>query len=72
MIRRGMQINNSAAVLQAAIEGHVARSILTRDDLSSGRLVRLFPDISFALDVAYYAVYWPECAKLPRLAAFRE
>lgn len=74
-IRRGMQINNSAAVLQAAIEGHgiaLARSIMARDDLSSGRLVRLFPDISFALNVSYYIVYQPECANLPRLAAFRE
>ncbi|MFP3663362.1 LysR substrate-binding domain-containing protein, partial [Burkholderia sp. SIMBA_043] len=46
---RGMQINNSAAVLQAAIEGHgiaLARSVMAGDDLASGRLVRLFPDIS--------------------------
>ncbi|VCU72230.1 Glycine cleavage system transcriptional activator [Pigmentiphaga humi] len=74
-IRRGMQINNSAAVLQAAIEGHgiaLARSVMARDDLASGRLVRLFPDIGFSLDVAYYVVYRPECASLPRLAAFRE
>lgn len=72
---RGMRINNSAAVLQAAIEGHgiaLARSVMARDDLSSGRLVRLFPDIGFTLDVAYYVVYRPECAGLPRLSAFRE
>lgn len=74
-IWRGLQINNSAAVLQAAIEGHgiaLARSVMARDDLASGRLVRLFPDISFALDVAYYVVYRPECAGMPRLAAFRD
>lgn len=72
---RGLRINNSAAVLQAAAEGHgvaLARSVMARDDLSSGRLVRLFPDIGFALEVAYYIVYRPECAGLPRLAAFRE
>ncbi|ABM41600.1 MULTISPECIES: transcriptional regulator GcvA [Pseudomonadota] len=74
MIWRGLQINNSAAVLQAAIEGHgiaLARSVMARDDLASGRLVRLFPDVSFALEVAYYVVYRPECASLPRLVAFR-
>lgn len=73
--KRGMQINNSAAVLQAAIEGHgiaLARSIMARDDLASGRLVRLFPDISFPSELAYYIVYRPECASLPKLMAFRE
>lgn len=72
---RGMRINNSAAVLQAAAEGHgiaLARSVMARDDLTAGRLVRLFPEISFALEVAYYVVYRPECANLPRLVAFRE
>ncbi len=72
--KRGMQINNSAAVLQAAIEGHgiaLARSIMARDDLASGRLVRLFPDISFPSELAYYIVYRPECVSLPKLMAFR-
>jgi LysR family glycine cleavage system transcriptional activator len=72
---RGMKINNSAAVLQAAIDGHgiaLARSVMVRDDLTTGRLVRLFPDISFASALAYYVVYRPECASLPRLAAFRD
>lgn len=72
---RGMQINNSAAVLQAAVEVHgvaLARSVMARDDLASGRLVRLFPDISVASGLAYYVVYRPECASLPRLATFRE
>lgn len=75
MTWRGMQINNSAAVLQAASEGHgvaLARSVMARDDLAAGRLVRLFPEISLALEVAYYVVYRPECAGLPRLATFRE
>lgn len=72
--KRGMQINNSAAVLQAAIEGHgvaLARSIMARDDLASGRLVRLFPDISFPSELAYYIIYRPECASLPKLMSFR-
>jgi LysR family glycine cleavage system transcriptional activator len=73
--QRGMQINNSAAVLQAAIEGHgvaLARSVMARDDLASGRLVRLFPDINFASALAYYVVYRPECASLRKLTTFRD
>jgi LysR family glycine cleavage system transcriptional activator len=73
--RRGTQVNNSAAVLQAAIDGQgvvLARSIMARDDLAAGRLVRLFPDIEFASELAYYGMYRPECASLPKLAAFRE
>jgi len=72
---RGMQINNSAAVLQAAVEGHgvaLARSVMAHDDLASGRLVRLFPDIRFASALAYYVIYRPECANLPKLTAFRD
>ncbi|MGX4643694.1 transcriptional regulator GcvA [Massilia sp. SYSU DXS3249] len=72
---RGMQINNSAAVLQAAIDGHgiaLARSAMVHDDLVAGRLVRLFPDIACRSPLAYYVVYRPECTGLPKLAAFRD
>lgn len=72
---RGMRINNSAAVLQAAIDGRgvaLARSVMAHDDLAAGRLVRLFPQIAFPSALAYYIVYRPECAALPRLAAFRD
>lgn len=73
--KRGLRINNSAAVLQAAIDGQgvaLARSIMARDDLAAGRLVRLFPEVEFASALAYYVVYRPECATLPKLVAFRE
>ncbi|HEJ5137696.1 transcriptional regulator GcvA [Pseudomonas aeruginosa] len=72
---RGMKINNSAAVLQAAIEGQgvaLARSVMARDDLAAGRLVRLFPEIKFESALAYYVVYRQECTGLPRLKAFRD
>jgi LysR family transcriptional regulator, glycine cleavage system transcriptional activator len=71
---RGLRINNSAAVLQAAIDGHgvaLARSIMAADDLSAGRLIRLFPQTSMRSPLAYYVVSRPECADLPRLTAFR-
>lgn len=72
---RGMQVNNSAAVLQAAIDGHgiaLARSVMARDDVAAGRLIRLFPEIKLASELAYYIVYRTESASLPRLQAFRE
>ncbi len=71
--RRGLKINNSAAVLQAAIDGQgvaLARGILARDDLAAGRLLRLFPQIALRSPLAYHVVYRPECADLPRLNAF--
>ena len=71
---RGMKINNSAAVLQAAAEGHgvaLARSVMAHDDIASGRLVRLCGAMTFLSPLAYYVVYRPESAGLPRLATFR-
>lgn len=55
-----MRINNSVVVLQAAIDGQgiaLARSVMARDDLAAGRLVRLFPEVEFALALTYYVVY---------------
>ncbi|AGB73449.1 MULTISPECIES: transcriptional regulator GcvA [Rhizobium] len=72
--QRGMSINNSAAVLQAAIEGRgvaLARSILAHDDLTAGRLKRLFPDVTVPSTLAYYIVYRSQYASLPKLQAFR-
>jgi LysR family glycine cleavage system transcriptional activator len=73
--KRGLRVNSSAAVLQAAIEGHgvaLARSVMARDDLAAGRLKRLFLQIEFSSRLAYYVVYRSECATLPRLVAFRD
>lgn len=72
---RGMKINNSAAVLQAAIDGHgvaLARSVMAQDDVRAGRLIRLVPTISLTSPLAYYVVYRSECSALPRLVAFRD
>jgi LysR family glycine cleavage system transcriptional activator len=71
---RGMRVNNSAAVLQAAIDGHgiaLARSVMACDDVVAGRLVRLFPKVRLESELAYYIVYRQESAALPKLAAFR-
>lgn len=72
---RGLRINNSAAVLQAAIDGQgvaLARSVIAHDDLAAGRLVRLFPQVRLESALAYYVVYRPECIAQPKVAAFRD
>jgi len=71
----GLRIHNSAAVLQAAVEGQgiaLARSIMVEDDLKSGRLIRLCPDVSLVSPLSYYLVYRPGCDSLPKIAYFRE
>ncbi len=73
----GLRINNSAAVLQAAMEGQglaLARSVMVRDDLAAGRLIRPFADkgLDCPLTQAYYVVYRPECGELPKVRAFRD
>ncbi|HEK1685206.1 TPA: transcriptional regulator GcvA [Pseudomonas putida] len=73
----GLRINNSAAVLQAAIDGQglaLARSVMVRDDLAAGRLIRPFADkgLDCPLTQAYYVVYRPENASLAKVQAFRD
>lgn len=73
-VQRGLRINNSAAVLQAATEGQgiaLARSILARDDVTSGRLVRLFANVEVPSALAYYVVYRSDRAPPPKAEAFR-
>ncbi|MGH8348313.1 MAG: transcriptional regulator GcvA [Pseudomonas sp.] len=74
--QHGLRINNSAAVLQAAIERQgvaLARSVMAQEDLRVGRLIRpiLQGSKDWALDQAYYIVYRPECGELPQVQAFR-
>ncbi|ALL68368.1 transcriptional regulator, LysR family [Paraburkholderia caribensis MBA4] len=72
---RGLAINSSAAVTQAAIEGQgiaLGRSIVVADDVAHGRLVRLFPQIRFFVGWAYYIVHRADAAKVPRVTAFIE
>lgn len=72
----GLRITNSAAVLQTAIDGQglaLARSVMVRDDLEAGRLIRPFADkgLDCPLTQAYYVVYRPENSELPKVQAFR-
>lgn len=71
----GLRINNSAAVLQSAIEGHgvaLARSVMAHDDIAAARLMRLFPKLTVRSPLAYYIVYRANCAGLPKLVNFRD
>lgn len=74
MLKAGLNINQTAAVLQAAADGMgvaLGRSVLAADDLASGRLVRLFPEISYPSELAYYLVY-PKGGQSAALGRFRE
>lgn len=73
----GLRINNSAAVLQAAMEGQglaLARSVMVKEDLNAGHLIRPFADkgLDCPLTQAYYVVYRPENGELPKVQAFRD
>jgi LysR family transcriptional regulator, glycine cleavage system transcriptional activator len=72
---RGLKINNSAAVLQAAIDGQgvaLARSVMAQDDVASGRLLRLFPSVRVASPLCYYVVYRADSAGMPCTQRFRQ
>ena len=69
---RGLQVNDSAAVIQAAIAGSgvaLGRTTLVAKDLAEGRLVRPFGD-DLAYDFAYYIVHPPQADIVPGIAAF--
>lgn len=75
MLKQGLQINNSAAVLQAAIDGQgvaLARSVMAQQDIDAGKLVHLFPNIKCLSALAYYLVYRPESAELKKVVKLKE
>jgi LysR family glycine cleavage system transcriptional activator len=58
-LQRGLHLNASMLVIQAAIEGHgvaLGRSVLVADDLATGRLVRPFA-IRVPLQFGYFIVH---------------
>jgi LysR family glycine cleavage system transcriptional activator len=70
---RGLQINDSAAVIQAAIAGSgvaLGRTTLVARDLAEGRLVRPFGE-DLAYDFAYYIVHRPQAEQALGVAAFK-
>lgn len=72
-VDRGLQINDSAAVLRAVIAGAgvaLGRSSLVEDDLLAGKIVRPFGEAQ-RYDFAYYVVCRPGMGDRPEIAAFR-
>lgn len=73
--QRGLKINNSAAVLQAAMEDQgiaLARSIMAHDDLKTGRLIQIYPELKCISVFAYYVVYREEWQTLAKLVVFKD
>lgn len=72
--KRGPMFDNSAMLLQAAVEGMgvaMARHVLAFSDLQAGRLVRPFP-ITLASHFAYFLVHLPRVSDQPKIAFFRD
>jgi LysR family glycine cleavage system transcriptional activator len=70
---RGLQINDSAAAYQAAINGSgvaLGRTTLVAQDLATGRLVRPFGD-AMDCELAYYLVHRPKADSDTGIAAFK-
>ena len=44
---------------------------MAADDLKTGRLIRLYPDMQCSSVLAYYMVYREECCNMPKLQVFR-
>jgi len=71
---KGPHFSMSTMAAQAAIEGHgvaLGSSVLLRDDLAAGRLVKPF-ELRFPVDFAYYLVYPESHGERPKVIAFRE
>lgn len=71
---KGLKINNSASVIQAAVSGQgvaLGRSVLVKDDLACGRLIKPFPVLDSSTEMAYYIVWRPEHDALDKVQAFK-
>ncbi|WP_064692066.1 LysR substrate-binding domain-containing protein [Rhizobium aegyptiacum] len=72
---RGLKINSTAAVIQAAVAARgvaLVRKALVAQELDSGRLVHLLPDIRWPVKWAYYIVAAPKALRRQEVAAFHD
>ena len=72
---RGLRINASAAVIQAAARGRgvaLARGALVARDLDEGRLVRLFPTKRWPIPWSYFVVSTPAALKRRAVRTFHD
>ncbi|WP_049735623.1 LysR substrate-binding domain-containing protein [Rhizobium ecuadorense] len=72
---RGLKINSTAAVIQAAVAARgvaLVRKALVAQELDSGRLVHLLPDVRWPVKCAYYIVAAPKALRRQEVAAFHD
>ncbi|CCM79965.1 Transcriptional regulator, LysR family [Rhizobium mesoamericanum STM3625] len=72
---RGLKINSTAAVIQAAIAARgvaLVRKALVAQELESGRLVHLLPEICWPVKWAYYIVAAPKALRRHEVATFHD
>ncbi|MGZ2429237.1 LysR substrate-binding domain-containing protein [Rhizobium redzepovicii] len=72
-IERGLKINSTAAVIQAAVAARgvaLVRKALVAQELDSSRLVHLLPDVRWPVKWAYYIVAAPKALSRYEVAAF--
>lgn len=72
---RGFRINSTAAVIQAAVAGRgvaLVRKALVAQELDSGRLVHLLPDIKWPVKWAYYVVASSKALRRYEVSAFHD
>ena len=72
--RRGLRLNQSSLVVEAAISGRgvaLAKARLAADDIRAGRLVTLF-NVKQPIQFAYYFVAPPAKSALKRVRLFRK
>lgn len=71
----GLRINATSAVIQAAVAGRglaLVRGALVTQDIAEGRLVRLFPEMTWPIEWAYYAVASRRALARTPVTAFRD
>lgn len=72
---KGPTFNRAFLTLQAAINGQgvaMGRAALINDEISSGQLVDLFPDLHVDTQQHYYLVYQPGALDNPRIKALHD
>ena len=70
-----MKINSTAAVIQAAITARgvaLVRKALVTQELESGRLIHLMPEVRWPVKWAYYIAAAPKALRRYEVAAFHD
>lgn len=72
---RGLKINSTAAVINAAVAARgvaLVRKSLVAQEVESGRLAHLMPDVRWPVKWAYYVVASAKALQRPEVSAFHD